>query len=86
MPVPHMGWNTLELINEDPLLAGIDAANHLYFVHSYAAPVADSTLAAVRYGRRLAAVVRQDNFRGVQFHPERSATVGAHILRNFLAL
>ena len=86
MPVPHMGWNTLELINEDALLAGIDAANHLYFVHSYAAPVADSTLAAVRYGRRLAAVVRQDNFRGVQFHPERSATVGAHILRNFLAL
>ena len=86
MPVPHMGWNTLELINEDPLLAGIDAANHLYFVHSYAAAVAPGTLAAVRYGRRLAAVVRQDNFRGVQFHPERSAMVGAHILRNFLAL
>jgi glutamine amidotransferase len=86
VPVPHMGWNTLELINDDPLLAGIEAGHYLYFVHSYAAAVADSTLAAVRYGRALAAVVRQRNFRGVQFHPERSATAGARILRNFLAL
>jgi glutamine amidotransferase len=86
MPVPHMGWNTLELISEDPLLRGIDAANYLYFVHSYAAPVAHGTLAAVRYGQPLAAVVRQANFHGVQFHPERSASVGARILRNFLAL
>jgi glutamine amidotransferase len=86
MPVPHMGWNTLELISEDPLLRGIDAANYLYFVHSYAAPVADDTLAAVRYGQPLAAVVRHANFRGVQFHPERSASVGARVLRNFLTL
>jgi glutamine amidotransferase len=86
IPVPHMGWNTLELIADDPLLTGIASGEHLYFVHSYAAPVADSTLAAVRYGRALAAVVRHDNFRGVQFHPERSATVGARILRNFLTL
>jgi glutamine amidotransferase len=86
MPVPHMGWNTLELISEDPLLRGIDAANYLYFVHSYAAPVAEGTLAAVRYGQPLAAVVRHANFRGVQFHPERSASVGARVLRNFLTL
>jgi glutamine amidotransferase len=86
LSVPHMGWNTLESIERDPLLAGIDAGSYLYFVHSYAAPVAGSTLAAVHYGRPLAAVVRRDNFRGVQFHPERSATVGSRILRNFLAL
>ena len=86
MPVPHMGWNTLELIDDDPLLAGIDAGQYLYFVHSYAAPVAAGTLAAVRYGRAMAAVVRHDNFCGVQFHPERSATAGARILRNFLTL
>ena len=86
MPVPHMGWNTLEEIGEDPLLAGIDADDYLYFVHSYAAPVSDSTTAAVRYGQPVAAAVRRDNFCGVQFHPERSATVGAQILRNFLAL
>jgi len=86
LSVPHMGWNTLATIADDPLLAGIDADSYLYFVHSFAAPVAGSTLAAVHYGRPLAAVVRRDNFYGVQFHPERSATVGAHILRNFLAL
>ena len=86
MPVPHMGWNTLEAIDDHPLLRGIETSHYLYFVHSYAAPVADSTLAAVRYGRPLAAVVRRDNFHGVQFHPERSAGVGAQILRNFLAL
>ena len=86
MPVPHMGWNTLELISDDPLLRDIDAANYLYFVHSYAAAVAGGTLAAVHYGRPLAAVVRHHNFLGVQFHPERSATVGARVLRNFLAL
>ncbi len=86
MPVPHMGWNTLEQIGDDPLLRGIDTTGYLYFVHSFAAPVAGSTLAAVRYGRPLAAVVRRDNFRGVQFHPERSASVGAQVLRNFLAL
>jgi imidazole glycerol-phosphate synthase subunit HisH len=86
MPVPHMGWNTLEAIGEDPLLADIDAADYLYFVHSYAAPVSNSTTAAVRYGQPVAAAMRRDNFRGVQFHPERSATVGSQILRNFLAL
>ena len=86
MPVPHMGWNTLERIAEDPLLAGIGSGDHVYFVHSYAAPVSVGTLAAVRYGGVFAAVVRRDNFRGVQFHPERSAAVGARILRNFLTL
>jgi glutamine amidotransferase len=48
--------------------------------------VADGTLAAVRYGQPLAAAVRHANFRGVQFHPERSASVGARVLRNFLTL
>jgi glutamine amidotransferase len=85
-PVPHMGWNTLELLAEDPLLRDLSAADYLYFVHSYAAPVGPDTLAAVRYGAPLAAVVRRQNFRGVQFHPERSAAAGARILRNFLSL
>ncbi len=85
-PVPHMGWNTLEDIGDDPLLRGIEPASHLYFVHSYAASINGSALAMVRYGQPLAAVVGKENFRGVQFHPERSAAPGARILRNFLAL
>ena len=86
MPVPHMGWNTLELTAEDPLLAGIGAADYVYFVHGYAASPDEHTLAAVHYGKALAAAVRRGNFRGVQFHPERSAAVGARVLKNFLGL
>jgi imidazole glycerol-phosphate synthase subunit HisH len=88
MPVPHMGWNTLQLRSGgiDPLLVGLEPPAYGYFVHSYAAAVDADTLASVHYGRALAAVVRRDNFCGVQFHPERSAAVGKRILRNFLAL
>lgn len=88
LPVPHMGWNTLEIQDQDPLLAGIESGDRLYFVHSFAADAHScrGTLASARYGGQLCAVVRRDNFHGVQFHPERSSSVGARILRNFLAL
>ena len=79
-------WVTLELMGEDALLRDIGAADYVYFVHSYAAPVTEDTIAATRYGGPFAAIVRKGNFRGVQFHPERSARVGAKLLRNFLAL
>jgi glutamine amidotransferase len=85
-PVPHMGWNTLDVIGEDALLRGIGASDYVYFVHSYVAPVTPNTMAQVSYGRTFAAVVRNGNFRGVQFHPERSAAVGAKLLQNFLML
>jgi glutamine amidotransferase len=85
-PVPHMGWNQLTALRADPLLAGIAPADYVYFVHSYAAPVTNATVAVTGYGGQFASVVRHDNFRGVQFHPERSATVGARVLANFLAI
>src|SRR5690348_94443 len=85
-PVPHMGWNTLVPTRDDPLLEGISAEDYVYFVHSYAAPVSDVTLATTDYGAPVSAVVRQGNFWGTQFHPERSAEAGARILLNFLRL
>lgn len=85
-PVPHMGWNQLHIVREDPLLEGVAEGEHLYFVHSYAASVSQFTLATADYGLELAAVVRKDNFWGTQFHPERSTRVGARILANFLRL
>jgi glutamine amidotransferase len=85
-PVPHMGWNQLEPLRNDPLFEGIGAGAYVYFVHSYAAPVTPNTLVASDYEGRFSAAVRRDNFCGVQFHPERSAAVGARVLRNFLAL
>jgi glutamine amidotransferase len=85
-PVPHMGWNQFEALRDDPLLAGLTRDDYVYFVHSFAAPVGDRTLAATEYGGRFSAVVGQGNFRGVQFHPERSAVAGAKLLSNFLTL
>lgn len=82
--VPHMGWNTLELRQSSPLLAGFDAATRFYFVHSFAGPVNEFTLASTAHGRPFAAIVQRDNFSGVQFHPERSGAAGARLLRNFL--
>jgi glutamine amidotransferase len=85
-PVPHMGWNQLSPVREDPLLDGIARNDYVYFVHSFAVPVCDVTLASADYGVTLSAIVRRGNFWGTQFHPERSAGVGARVLANFLKL
>ena len=82
--VPHMGWNALRARRADPLLAGVAEGDTAYFVHSYAAPVGDFTLASTWHGLEFSAVVRQGECWGVQFHPERSSATGARILQNFL--
>jgi hypothetical protein len=58
-PVPHMGWNQLEPLRADPLLEGIEAGAHVYFVHSYAAPVTADTIATSDYGGRFCAAVHR---------------------------
>ena len=85
-PVPHMGWNQLQPLAEDPLLEGISKNDYVYFVHSYAVPVSTVTLATADYGIPVSAIVRHRNFWGTQFHPERSASTGARLLANFLRL
>ncbi|TAN18608.1 MAG: imidazole glycerol phosphate synthase subunit HisH [Rhodanobacter sp.] len=84
--VPHMGWNGLSIQREHPLLAGLDDGEQAYFVHSYAVPTGDWTLADCDYGDSFSAVIARGNFYGMQFHPERSAAVGAKLLKNFLEL
>lgn len=86
LPVPQMGWNGLEVVADTPLLAGVANGAYAYFVHSYAAPVGDYTAAVTTYGRTFSSVIRQKNFFGTQFHPERSSRLGAQILDNFLKL
>ena len=83
--VPHMGWNRLDALRDDPLLAGLEADASAYFVHSYAAPVTADTVAICTHGIDFAAVVRRGHCQGAQFHPERSAAVGARLLENFLS-
>ena len=83
-PVPHMGWNKIEPIAGHPLFNRLPASPYCYFVHSYRAPCFESTVASTDYGAAFTAAVARDNFAGVQFHPERSAEVGAQVLKNFL--
>lgn len=84
--IPHMGWNALRPLREHPLTDGLAAGDYAYFVHSFAAPVDATTLVACDHGTAFAAIVARDNFMGAQFHPERSAAVGARLLRNFLSI
>ncbi|MEA3166934.1 MAG: imidazole glycerol-phosphate synthase subunit HisH [Thermoplasmata archaeon] len=79
--VPHMGWNQLDPAR-DPLFEGFDGRPYAYFVHSYAAPVLPETVATTTYGMVFSAAVRSGNTVGVQFHPEKSSSVGARILKN----
>jgi glutamine amidotransferase len=84
--VPHMGWNRLVAQRPHPLLAGLGDDEQAYFVHSYAVPPGDYSLATTDYAGAFSAVIARDNFHGMQFHPERSAAVGAKLLQNFLKL
>lgn len=84
--VPHMGWNTLSIKQEHPLLAGITEKDYLYFVHSFYAPVNEFSVATCDYINDFAAVVSKANFTGVQFHPEKSGEAGAKILGNFVKM
>lgn len=81
--VPHMGWNAIDNLLPDPVTAELNG-KWFYFVHSFVAPLGAWTLSSSSHGGPFSAVVRQDNFYGVQFHPERSAQAGAELLRKFL--
>ena len=79
--VPHMGWNQVDP-RSDPLFEGLDGRPFAYYVHSYAAPVLPETVATTTYGMVFSAAVRSGFTVGVQFHPEKSSTIGARVLHN----
>jgi glutamine amidotransferase len=83
--VPHVGWNTLALPRASRLFDGIAPGSHVYFTHSYAAPLARATVATASYGVEFTAAVEEGLVSGVQFHPEKSGQVGLQVLRNWLA-
>lgn len=82
-PSPHMGWNTLSSMSDDPLLDGLKNGDYAYFVHSFAAEIGAYTVARSQYGEEFSAIIRHNNVWGCQFHPERSSAAGARILKNF---
>jgi len=90
LKIPHMGWNTLHMLEPHPLLADIALGSdglHAYFVHSYELkPSHKSDLVAqADYGGPLTAIVGRDNMVGTQFHPEKSQRLGLRLIANFLS-
>lgn len=83
LKVPQVGWNTVYDVRS-PLFAGVEPNSYVYNVHSYYAEDSEYTIATCNYGVAYAAAVNKNNFYGVQFHTEKSATVGDLIIRNFL--
>jgi glutamine amidotransferase len=86
LKIPHMGWNTLDVVSDLPMLAGPKAGEPVYFTHSFAMFPQDSAdvAAYVDHGGRFPAAVARDNLAGVQFHPEKSQAAGLKILAGFL--
>jgi glutamine amidotransferase len=86
LPLPHMGWNTVSANAGNPLSKGIEEGEYFYFVHSFAMPVGDYTIAQCEYGQPFSAAIQNGNYYGVQFHPERSSRAGSKLIQNFLEL
>ena len=97
LKIPHVGWNALEPSRcqhdsqsvpdgsfRGRLLAGLEPGSHVYFTHSYAAPVTPDCVALTTHAERFSAVVERGRIFGVQFHPEKSSDAGLRILKNFL--
>jgi glutamine amidotransferase len=89
LKVPHMGWNTLDVVREQPILAGIPTGENgldAYFVHSFHLKTrnADDLVATAEYGGPVTAVVARNNSVGTQFHPEKSQKLGLALIANFL--
>jgi imidazole glycerol-phosphate synthase subunit HisH len=80
---PHVGWNSLAILEGSRLLDGIAQDSFVYYTHSFHAPIVAGTMASTEYGLLFAGAVERDNIFGVQFHPEKSGDVGLAILKNF---
>ena len=85
LKLPHIGWNSLNIVNPDPLTAGLSDGDYVYFVHSFCAKVKNSEDLALTtdYGTTVTAMIARGNVFGCQFHPEKSGPVGMTILKNF---
>jgi len=86
LKVPHMGWNELTIRRQHPVLSGLQAGAHMYFVHSYqfVAENPAHVLATTDYGAPITAVIGRDNMMGSQFHPEKSQKSGLAFIEAFL--
>jgi glutamine amidotransferase len=85
-PVPNMGWCAIRKTRDHDILTGLDDGAYFYFLHSFALPISDYTIADATHAEPFSAVVSHKNFTAAQFHPERSSVAGARLLQSFLGL
>ena len=84
---PHVGWNSLDEVREDSrLLRGVERGGFVYYTHSWRAPVISATASVTHYGGAFTGAVERENVMGVQFHPEKSSSVGLQVLKNFVEM
>lgn len=88
LKIPHMGWNSITIAADNPLLEGVPQGAHAYFVHSYyCAPQSRADVLAIsEYGSSFAAIVGRGGVFGIQFHPEKSQRIGLRILENYIRM
>ena len=88
LKIPHMGWNSLKMAERSPLLDNLPENPYVYFVHSFHAVPSEENIvtAFVEYGGKVTAAVGKNNVQAMQFHPEKSSSVGLKILENFVGL
>ena len=85
--VPHIGWNTISVVKDSPLLTGVKPTVEFYFLHSFQLVCSDNSdvVATTEYGESITAVIQHGNIFATQFHPEKSQDSGLKILENFMA-
>ncbi|QJC31162.1 imidazole glycerol phosphate synthase subunit HisH [Enterobacteriaceae endosymbiont of Macroplea mutica] len=86
LPVPHMGWNTINYSKFSPILYNIPDQTYFYFSHSYIINTNQYTIATSHYHKFFSAIIQYKNFFGVQFHPEKSGMAGLQLIKNFLKI
>ena len=85
MPLPHMGWNSINIVRDNPLLKNLDKESRYYFLHSYYIECNDTNdvLAYTEYGEKFSSLINHENIYGIQPHPEKSHNNGITLLKNF---
>jgi glutamine amidotransferase len=88
LKVPHMGWNSIEIVKTSKILQGIGSGEYFYFVHSYYCFPQEEGVVATRteYGSNFASSIEKENIFACQFHPEKSQSIGLKLLQNFIDL
>ncbi|HET9963274.1 MAG TPA: imidazole glycerol phosphate synthase subunit HisH [Nitrospiraceae bacterium] len=87
LKIPHMGWNSIDIVRSAPLFNGVASGSHCYFVHSYFVEPKDPGVVAsvTDYGGQFVSAIWRDNVVACQFHPEKSQTIGLQVIKNFAA-